>query len=222
MEFLVGTILLATLGFDLVQTKQDGRAISLLECHEIPSLHPIVTPSRTETENNDQQLEINNYNVTVRLLLAVKIPARHSWLVHVKADKSDCDHLMLFEEQKDESDSMVLTVENHSLQPVMLEKGLEIGCLELVQLVPADSGGLAVTHTDEVEISQDNEEAEVWGRKEKLLSEFDVEESLIKVERSKLNCLITKFHDVFALDTTELGHTNAVQHIIDTGTHQPI
>ena len=160
--------------------------------------------------------------MTIRLLQAVKIPARHSRLVRVKADKSDRGHLMLFEEQKDESDSMVLTVENHSLQPVVLEKSLEIGCLELVQLVPADSEGLAVTHTGGVETSQDNEEVEVWGRKEELLSEFDVEESLTKVKSSKLNGLITKFHDVFALDMTELGHTNAVQYIINTGTHQPI
>ena len=105
---------------------------------------------------------------------------------------------------------------------MVLEKGLEIGCSEPVQLVPADSEGLAVTNIEEVETSQNNEEAEVWDRKEKLLSELDVEESLTKVESSKLNSLITKFHDVFALDATELGHTNAVQHIIDTGIHPPI
>jgi len=43
-----------------------------------------------------------------------------------------------------------------------------------------------------------------------------VEESLTEAESSNL---ITEFHDVFALDT---GHTDAVQHVIDTGTHQPI
>jgi len=37
-----------------------------------------------------------------------------------------------------------------------------------------------------------------------------------------LNDLLTRFHDVFALDTIELGRTDTVQHIIDTGTHQPI
>ena len=54
LEFLLGTDVLARLGFDLVQTKQDGGAISLLERHKIPNPHPIVTPSSTETENNDQ------------------------------------------------------------------------------------------------------------------------------------------------------------------------
>jgi len=34
---------------------------------------------------------------------------------------------------------MVLTMENHSLQLVVLEESLEIGSLEPVQFVPADS-----------------------------------------------------------------------------------
>jgi len=47
LELLIGTHLLAALGFDLVK---DGGEISLLECHEIPNNQSMVTPSPTETE----------------------------------------------------------------------------------------------------------------------------------------------------------------------------
>jgi len=52
--------------------------------------------------------------------------------------------------------------------------------LEPVQLVPADSDDLTVTHTDESEPS--NHEEDSWARKEKLLNVLDVEESLTEVE----------------------------------------
>jgi len=89
---------------------------------------------------------------------------------------------MLFEEQKgknvnicvvtcafklDDSDSMVLTVENHSLQPVVLEKGLEIGSLEPVQLVPVDSDALGISNPEKLKASDNEEDSLV--RKEKFI-----------------------------------------------------
>ena len=41
-------------------------------------------------------------------------------------------------------------------------------------------------------------------------------------ENGQLKSLITEFSDVFALDDTELGCTNLVEHRIDTGAHAPI
>ena len=99
---------------------------------------------------------------------------------------------MLFEEQKNESGSMVLTMENHSLKPVVLEEGLEIGSLEPVQLVQVDSFDLTAAHTKELETS--NNEGDSYARKGKLLDMLDVEDSLTKVESNM----------------TELGHTDAV------------
>ena len=168
----------------MVQTKQDGRRISLLGHHEITSYQPICAPLPTKTEERPEKgLEIDNYHVTVRLLQAVKIPARHSRLVRVKADQSDRGNMMLFGEQKgknvnicvvtcaselDESDSMVLTVENHSLQLVVLEKGLlEIGSLEPVQLVPVDSDALGISNPEKLKASDNEEDSLV--RKEKFI-----------------------------------------------------
>ena len=45
---------------------------------------------------------------------------------------------------------------------------------------------------------------------------------MTEIEGSELKSIVTKFHDVFAMDLSELGRTDAVQHTIDTGTHQPI
>ena len=54
------------------------------------------------------------------------------------------------------------------------------------------------------------------------MSQLDLEVSLLEEEKGKLRKLVVKFNDVFAKDPSELGHTNVVQHAIDTGTHSPI
>jgi len=81
LDFLLGTDLLTTLGFDLIQTNGEKEGSQPPEKLKRQSLGIQLIP-RTETEQvtrgNDQQLEVNNYHVTVRLLQAVKIPAHHS------------------------------------------------------------------------------------------------------------------------------------------------
>ena len=47
-------------------------------------------------------------------------------------------------------------------------------------------------------------------------------EKLLPAENEQLKELILEFNDVFALDDTELGCTNLVEHTIDTGDHAPI
>jgi len=56
-------------------------------------------------------------------------------------------------------------------------------------------------------------------RVKKLLNQLDCEETLTEMESGKLQDLIVKFSVVFALEPSELGHTDVVQHTIDTGTH---
>ena len=162
IELLLGTDLLTKSGFDLVKTSQKGEVTSLLsnckyssttqsEGKDLQTPSPIGVLSESINDNG-KLLEVDNNYVTVKLLQAVKIPARHSKLVHVQAKSSEVNQLMLFEEKMSENENqmismtscitevdkdqnLVVTIENHGLQPVKLEKGLEIGYLEPIQLV---------------------------------------------------------------------------------------
>ena len=53
-------------------------------------------------------------------------------------------------------------------------------------------------------------------RNAKLLKETHIEKSLCASEEQQLGYLITEFYDVFALESSELGTTDCVTHVIDT------
>ena len=60
-------------------------------------------------------------------------------------------------------------------------------------------------------------------RTEKLIEALELPvERFSEDEAKKLQDLIHEFSDVFALDDSELGCTDIVHHIIDTGDHPPI
>ena len=58
--------------------------------------------------------------------------------------------------------------------------------------------------------------------KEELLKQLDIETSLGETYQKDLQVMLEEFHNIFALDSTELGCTKLVQHAIDTGDHPPI
>ena len=61
------------------------------------------------------------------------------------------------------------------------------------------------------------------GRIEQLLEALELpSEKLTEEQFRQLRELVGDYSDVFALDDTELGHTDLVQHVIDTGDHPPI
>ena len=57
-------------------------------------------------------------------------------------------------------------------------------------------------------------------RVQRLLGHEDLR--LAAADKQQLQNLVEDFHDVFALDDLELGHTDLVAHTIDTGDHCPI
>ena len=59
-------------------------------------------------------------------------------------------------------------------------------------------------------------------REASLLENTHFEESLTVEELQQLKDLIIEFSDVFALDSSELGTTDHVTHVIDTGDSSPI
>ena len=60
------------------------------------------------------------------------------------------------------------------------------------------------------------------GVREKELLQLLNMATLSSEERKKLECLVTEFAHVFALNNSELGHTSTVTHKIDTSNHPPI
>ncbi len=61
------------------------------------------------------------------------------------------------------------------------------------------------------------------GRQTKLLEILHLEQSSgTEEEIQQLEQLVRENSDVFALDNSELGHTDVVQHFVDTGDHRPI
>ena len=59
-------------------------------------------------------------------------------------------------------------------------------------------------------------------RERKLLKALDWKVSALSEEQEKLRSLLLDYKDIFALDSTELGSTDSVHHVINTGDHPPI
>ena len=136
--------------------------------------------------------------------------------------------------------SLTLVVENEGFQPVWLKVGQVLGTLEHADLVewedlPEDeepSEGVKVADvqvaseedapalTQVRAVSADSPELS-WT--ERLLSSLGFDTLTLPVEEKKqLKELVLEFSDVFALDETELGSTDCISHVIDTGESQPI
>ena len=243
IELLLGTDLLTKLGFDLVKRENLLSNFEYTQFEKKSERKDLSTPSsvrlppesKTSGHREGKLLEVDNHYETVKLLQAVKIPARHSKLVRAQAENSEVNHPMLFEEKKgenknfsmtmcvtevDKDKKLVVAIENYGLQPVVLEEGFEIGHLEPIQLI---SEGTEICTLAAAEAEQTWQDLpEVNHRSDELLSQLDFEVSLTEEEKGKLRNLVVEFNDVFAKDPSELGRTNVVQHAIDTGTHPPI
>ena len=55
-----------------------------------------------------------------------------------------------------------------------------------------------------------------------MCSEHGLPDTLSSGEAAQLKAVFSEFADVFALDDSELGCTDVLQHCIDTGDHTPI
>ena len=134
----------------------------------------------------------------------------------------------------------LVPVENCGCVCVHLEEGMEVGTVRCVEKVIEDVCGFVgdggVGAVDEVgadtgESQVDGEEqcgsvgtvVQTPGRIERLLEALELpSEKLTEEQFRQLRELVGDYSDVFALDDTELGHTDLVQHVIDTGDHPPI
>ena len=203
LELLVGTDLLAKLGFDLVQSNLSGESSSLLGNPNPVTTQSGITDSASPAEKeakeakpddmkSERKSQAGNQNLTVRLLRAVRINARHSQLAQAKVEKDKDPHPMLFEakmrNKEDQNigvttcvtevgkdNQIVVTIENYGLQLVVLKKGYEIGQLEPIELVSDEAKAFMLNATNEK--SKQPGSSKVNPRVKKLLNQLDCEET---------------------------------------------
>lgn len=121
---------------------------------------------------------------------------------------------------------VTLVIQNHGTKPVRLEKGVQLGMVDPVELVTA-------TEKSELMVGEESIVPETSATVQRL--ESDPEERSerkaqldLNVDRlppsaqRELQILLSSYADVFALDLSELGTTDMVTHSIETGDHRPI
>ena len=128
-------------------------------------------------------------------------------------------------------------VENHGDTPMKLGKGMMLGNVEPVELVAEGEEELENQVVVSVVEAGPTGEEVVTGqvsaveagpsageeRQEKLMTQLDFsEDHLSAAEKQELKAMVTQYADVFALDSSELGTTDVVEHHIHTGDSPPV
>ena len=188
----------------------------------------------------------------VCLIQAVRLPSRHVKLVRARVLDSQARGARVFESEKealkekglvledavvepDENWYVTLAIHNCSLHTVRLEGDHILGCLQEATILPTPS--FAENRPDErdctVKVVQItplpgkpdlnvNCEADV-DRMTQLLKKLNWDSPVLTIEQKhQLKELLLQNGDLFALDPSDRGVTNVVQHTINTGDSTPI
>ena len=212
LKLLLGSDLLPRLGFSFLETKADDSTVDHLQ--------PQPTSSQT-------------MSATVRLLTATRLPPRHTEIVQARVDGSGhrSTSLLVPEVQweskglrmeeavlePDGEQCVTLPIQNPTCEPVCLAPGDVLGQMQPVEITAKPEVVSAF-----IEGGAKTAVSSSTDRNAKLLKETHIEKSLCASEEQQLRDLITEFSDVFALESSELGTTDCVTHVIDTGDHSPI
>ena len=251
IDLLLGTDLLAQLGFEFLEPGTDGAetVTDLLQGEQRQ------TPSRTGEHASFETgpcmvptREGESLVPTVRLLHATRLPAQHGKFVRAQVEGPPEKALALFESEKlpqqgvvvedgavelDDSGSLILTIQNYGLAPICLEEGLVLGRLQPGEVLPRREEGMSVREPAEIERRstqpEDTPLTEVSiatvtvERQRQLLEAVHMDEMDLPSEQCVQLCsLLEEYADVFALSSSELGYTDLVSHTIDTNGHPPI
>lgn len=219
IPLLIGTNLQSQLGFICLQVDKDGSAIDLL------SKQP-VTIWRADSA------------AVVHLVRPVHLPANHGQLVAVKVDGTTIEKDALFESAREDlakqglsiEDTIIeapnsvhftLAIRNYNSSPVDLTADQHIGSLtqEITIVKPEDLEKDMNTENHVGTIRVDCHQ----NRADEIKRILAVEELEVKEEeRMQLSSLIEEYEDIFAVQPSELGQTNVVQHAINTGDSVPL
>ena len=193
-------------------------------------------------ENTDQAT-VQVVTAEVKLLRAVKVPARHAKRVtgHTNVPLGEQDLTLdplqgnLNSEEVKATEALVkvspqnevaVLIENYESHPVILEAGTMLGTLHQVQTVNDEKLPEVLSKELNSLSLSENSKAELLepsSRKQQIMKQLDVEWCNTSAEEmAKLTALIEEFADVFALNAMEVGHTNLVQHHINTADNVPV
>ena len=142
--------------------------------------------------------------------------------------------------QPDSDNCITLTVENHSLESVRLDGGCVLGNLQPVTLLQDNEGEPAETTEQGIvrafpfvkhqtgsqptqEVPKQPETMQMAECEETLSHALQLESVPLRPEEGRqLKEMVLEYADVFALNPSELGTTDMVQHVIDTGDNHPV
>ena len=189
-----------------------------------------------------QPLRTNMQPITrVRLVKTVSIPSQASKIV--KAEIENCtrkgEHCVfepdvgIVESSGLSIPETVLTIGEkgrvyiplQNLQPsrIKLQRGTELGDLEPFVELPAEQCMQPADPDVSIKCAKIAAEKRSDEHKKHILDALSLKQGgLTDQEFSDLKRVMLQSADVFALDSSELGHTDLVQHTIDTGEHPPI
>ena len=218
IPMLLGTNLQPKLGFMFLQANNDGSAVDLLNKKQV-------------------QLQQESPSAVVHLVRPVHIPANHERMIEAKINGTRINGDALFESAQqnlakrglsiedgiikaEDCECFTLAIRNYNSVPIDLPADQIVG--SLVQDATVMEG--IETTTEDIEnhikaIRVDcNQE-----RVEEIQGTLAVEKlELEEKEKAQLSDLIEDFEDVFALNPSELGRTNVVEHTINTGESVPL
>ena len=215
VSLLIGTDLQPALGFRLTVQKSGNQETVLL--------------GEDGGERSTAESLQESNTAVVKLLTATKVPAGHRKLVKARADGKLLEGLTLFTPkvvdselriadaavQTDKEGCLKLIIENSGLSHLQLEEGMRLGTLENVEQVDTWEESVPKAVVSTIAASQSN--------REELLEKLNLQvEHLSPEQIAQLTKLITRYANVFALNSQELGTTSLVKHVIDTGGHPPV
>ena len=119
----------------------------------------------------------------------------------------------------DEDNCITLTV--HNLLSDTVKIGQELGGLwEVEEYNPSEEEQADIVHA--VKTGAPSPAGKDRRTSDILNSISTDKSSLSVVQRNQVENLVSRFHHLFAISPSELGHTNLVEHSINTGDHPPI
>ena len=233
-DLLLGTDLLPVLGFQLLESQENGASLDLFSSG---SKEANTFPSKVSSDGVKVAVSLPLVSpIEVRLLKAARLPALHKKLVKAQVQSSESESPSLFvptnealksaglriEEAvlcPDENNCVTLIVENHGLSPAHLFEGKVLGQLEPVCLAE-DVGG---EFQSQGMVGAMTKSSSVEQRKQRLLDVLQLDREYLSTdEHQQLLTFLTDHHEQFALDPMDLGCTDQVTHSIDTGDNLPI
>ena len=230
---------------------------------EAPSLIPVIAePSESIEENqnskngqvpvedNSQGATSSPSSPTVKLIRALRLPARHAKVIKFRTELSDSvknsDQTLMFEPAQQELEehglqlepslveplrngterecTVSLVIENPNAHPVFLPANQLIGYLQPARcLSQGEAAKVLHSQVNFVSNSSNVNSSDTQQRCKTIWETVHVDKSTLQDEEyAALEALTKEYADLFALTSVEIGRTDLVHHTINTGDNAPV